>query len=386
MISTAGIAGRRMARRVVVVCMLDSIHTARWLHQFRDEEIEFVLMPSSPHRRLRPELKALIDGGGKARFRLVRASGISLFLWLVDRVLSDLVRGLWLRSVIAREQPEVLHALELQNAGYMCLRALSNPSFRKPKLIATNWGSDLFWFSRFPKHSRRLRQLLRIADFYSAECIRDVNLAKSLGFQGEVLPVIPNSGGFSSSLLREPLVEPGERNLILVKGYHGWAGRAHVALRALENMGGQLGDHEVIVYSANFSTKLLADAISRRSVLTIRHFGKGRLSHRQMLELYSRAKIHIGISLTDGISTALLESMAFGAIPVQTSTSCCDEWLQGTGVIVQSLDQGAIEEAVRQAWKLSLDSRNLYVNRKTIVDRASEHVVFQGASKFYLQK
>jgi hypothetical protein len=41
-------------------------------------------------------------------------------------------------------------------------------------------------------------KLLVLADIYSCECQRDVALAKSLGFNGRVLPIIPNAGEFST--------------------------------------------------------------------------------------------------------------------------------------------------------------------------------------------
>jgi hypothetical protein len=43
--------------------MLDSIHTARWLKQFQNEDLDFMLFPSSPQRRFHPMLKALIKNG-----------------------------------------------------------------------------------------------------------------------------------------------------------------------------------------------------------------------------------------------------------------------------------------------------------------------------------
>jgi glycosyltransferase involved in cell wall biosynthesis len=35
----------------------------------------------------------------------------------------------------------------------------------------------------------------------------------------------------------------------------------------------------------------------------------------------------VGHSLSEGISTSMLEAMAMGAIPIQTCTSCADEWI-----------------------------------------------------------
>src|SRR5262249_11962200 len=51
-------------------------------------------------------------------------------------------------------------------------------------------------------------------------------------------------------------------------------------------------------------------------------------THDQILEWYSKARIYLGISISDAISTSALEAMALGAFPIQTNTSCCDEWFE----------------------------------------------------------
>jgi len=49
------------------------------------------------------------------------------------------------------------------------LRALSTGKPKGLKFMVTNWGSDIFWFQRFPKKQAKLEKLLRLADFYSAD-------------------------------------------------------------------------------------------------------------------------------------------------------------------------------------------------------------------------
>jgi glycosyltransferase involved in cell wall biosynthesis len=58
-----------------------------------------------------------------------------------------------------------------------------------------------------------------------------------------------------------------------------------------------------------------------------------------MLKHFSEARIYIGISLSDGISTSLLEAMATGCYPIQTSTSCANEVLPVHGGTLVGLDQ-----------------------------------------------
>ena len=187
---------------VLMPCMLDSIHSARWLDQFSEQEIDFLLFPSSPNRRIHPQLKALLERNTTANYKIVYlGKWFGLPLWILDKFTNNFFQGALLRLLINKYSPSIVHALELQNAGYVSLRALSKSKPQGLRFIATNWGSDIFWFQRFPKHRAKLQALLKLADAYSAECHRDVALARELGFTGDALPVIPKAGGFSKAYL-----------------------------------------------------------------------------------------------------------------------------------------------------------------------------------------
>ena len=356
-----------MTNRVIIVCMFDSIHSARWLSQFENKRINFLLFPSSPHRRVHPELERLLSGSEAATFRLVPlARYFALPLWLLDKFANNFFRGSLLKAAIRSFQPSVVHSLELQNAGYVTLRALPTGKPKGLKLLVTNWGSDIFWFQRFPKHKVKLQKLLRLADFYSAECERDIVLARNLGFTGQAMPVIPNAGGFSEADFAIPRLAPSERKTIALKGYHGWVGRAKVSLEAVREMSKELQGYQIVVYSANRSVLKLAKQVSKQTGLETTAFGKGAMSHRQVLEMFAKSKIYVGLSESDGISTSMLEAMAMGAIPVQTSTACCDEWFGDSGVAVHKITVPAVKNAIREGLKLAEDHANAEKNLETI--------------------
>jgi glycosyltransferase involved in cell wall biosynthesis len=276
---------------------------------------------------------------------------LSVPLWGLDLVFSDYIRGLLLRRLLKRQQPDFVHALELQHGGYIAIRALEDSSI-KTQFIATNYGSDIFWFQQFPKHLDRIKKLLTRADRYSAECHRDVELAKKYGFKGEVMPVFPNAGGFTKEQLNKPLTPTAERKVIAIKGYEGWVGRASVAVEALYSMTEELADFKIIFYSCNAKTIRLVKKLKLETGLNIEWHGKGELAHTQMLDLFASARIYVGISLSDGISTSLLEAMAMGAIPVQANSSCASEWLSGNRA--QDLITDVSVEQVRKKLNLAL--------------------------------
>jgi glycosyltransferase involved in cell wall biosynthesis len=85
--------------------------------------------------------------------------------------------------------------------------------------------------------------------------------------------------------------------------------------------------------------------------------------HDDMLALHGRARVSIGLSMSDGISTSFLEAMILGSFPVQTYTACADEWVVDgkSGLLVPPEDPEAIARAIRRA-----------VTDDALVDRAAE--------------
>jgi len=247
--------------------------------------------------------------------------------------------------------PDIIHSLEFQSAGYLVLRAKNTCSGTFPTWIATNWGSDIYYFRQFPEHREKITQILQHCDYYSCECDRDIRLAQEMGLQGKVLPLFPNTGGFdlaSAAQFRHPGLT-SDRNIILLKGYHGWAGRALSGLRALALCGDILKQYKIVIYSADPDVKKSADEIRESRGLAIECIPQS--SHEKMLWYFGHARLYIGLSISDAISTSLLEAIVMGAFPIQSDTSCADEWIVHgkNGFIVPPEDPVVVAEAIKKA-------------------------------------
>jgi len=72
-----------------------------------------------------------------------------------------------------------------------------------------------------------------------------------------------------------------------------------------------------------------------------------------------------------------------GAIPVQTSTACCDEWFGDSGVAVHEITVPAVMVAIRQGLKLAEIPNNARRNLQTIKDKANAEMVKKIALAFY---
>jgi glycosyltransferase involved in cell wall biosynthesis len=261
-------------------------------------------------------------------------------------------RAVQLNSVIKRIKPHIVHSLEIQGAGYLALKAKKRFHGQFPPLIVTNWGSDIYVFGRLSEHAARIRELLAQCEFYSCECERDVAIARSFGFEGEVLPVFPNTGGFDLNRIGS-LKQGGrtsQRRLIMLKGYQGWAGRSLAGLRALERCAEILKDYEICVYSASEDVELAAALFAESTGIPVRIIPEGT-PHVEMLKMFGKARVAIGLSIGDAISTTFLESLSMGSFPIQSWTSCANEWIEDgvTGILVPPEDPEVIEKAIRRA-------------------------------------
>jgi len=334
--------------------MVDSIHVARWIGQFAREDIDFVLFPSGPNRTIHREIRRLQSSsiGQTATFRIVPLSGrFSVPLWLLDRLLGESLRGWLLRIAVKRENPDFIHALEFQHAGYIVERGLRN-FYSSASLIVTNYGSDIYWFQKFPKHLRKIQSLLGMADRYSAECSRDYDLAEKYGFQGTRLPQLPNSGLIRREDMTGNATPTSQRNLIAVKGYQGWVGRAENVIRALTIEASKMRDAEIVFFSCNFRTIIGIFILRLRTGLNVRGYRKNKLTHTEILNLFSKSRLYVGVSLSDGLSTSAIEAMAMGAFPIQSSTSCASEWfIEGvSGRSLSEISPSHIGKAISESF------------------------------------
>ena len=310
-------------KKLLFIAKPDSIHTTRWINQLVDAGWELHIY-GTYESFWHQDLKNIILYSRKDNPSLV--------------------------EVIRKIKPDLIHSMEMLGAGQLTLDAKKYYGEKFPKWICTNWGSDIYLFGRLKEFKNNIVEILSHCDYYSCECHRDVALAREYGFKGEVLPVVPNAGGFHIENL-ETGVRPSCRKQIILKGYQGWAGRALVGLRALERCADILQGYELKLYSANSKEMKIATELFSQSVGIPTTIIPHMTPHWKILKNHGNSRIYIGLSISDAISTSLLEAMVMGAFPIQSWTSAADEWIEDgvSGILVPPEDPEIVEKAIRRA-------------------------------------
>jgi len=356
--------------KLLIVAMANSVHTARWISLISRQGWDIYLFPTNNFTSVYPEMPPVNICSSKfLRFLVNRykskKSVIKIPGFLLDENTNffswgDVIKKFFperktekLLDVIRRIKPDLIHSMHIQEAGYLTLEAKKRYKETFPKWLVTNWGSELNLFSKISGHRERIMDVLSNCDYLSGECSNDIKIAEKLGFKGRFLPVIPNSGGIDFEKINR-IKKPGltsERKNIMLKGYQNWAGRALVGLRALERCSDVLRGYRILIYSVDTIDVIIAAELftQKTGIETfVIPFGT---SHDEILSYHGSARISIGLSITDAISTSLLEAIVMGSFPIQSDTSCASEWFENrqTGILVKPEDPEDVEKAIRKA-------------------------------------
>lgn len=332
-------------KKILIIGMLDSIHLYRWLSQFQELPIDFLIFPSKKHKRIHAGTDHLLQVKSEANYSLATFKFARKFHGYLDYMFFNVIsrfvkwnlRTLFLRRVLRDQKFTFVHALEIQGAGYLIEEA-TRGSDHSQQVILTNWGSDIYFYQDRPEHQQRIRLALESADYYSAECQRDYELARRFGFQGIELPCIPNAGGFVT-LDQFDSTKASERKNIAAKAYGGQFGRGDLVIEAVRLALSTVPHFTAFLYSV--TDDLLKDVVELTQQFPGRvEFSsrKNPLSQAEMNKLFKRSRIYLGASRSDGISTSFLEALNFGCYPIQTDTSCAGDW-ENLGAIASIVPQ-----------------------------------------------
>jgi hypothetical protein len=375
--------------RVLIIGMADSIHLARWIGQFDNLKEEIHFFPSGKFRDFTREFKILKKTMPRLKVHPLFAFGI--LPGYLDFILVELTKGLFridlrkilLKRLLARVEFSVVHAIEIQHAGYLLNDAM-NGLQKKFKVIVTNWGSDLFFYSALEEHRDKIKSLLSQADFYSAECRRDYLLATDLGYKGAFLPLIPNAGGFS--IEQDPGIPAANRRLILVKSNGGTFGNITHITPVINGVLSEFREYSAHFYSVTSDVQKEIEDIRQNfpNRVTISTSDK-RLNHAEMLNLFGKARVYLASSKSDGISTSFLEALISGAYPIQSNTSCANEWISlGFRASVVTNDVASFDYSLRNALASDeLVNSSQVTNLKLAKEYLDKDLISNVARNFY---
>ncbi len=376
--------------RILFVCPAESVHSVRWISLIEDQNWEIHIFPSFENGITHPQFKNI---------------QIHHFLsWIKTFPLGDRAAGFcrrWyarffpnhrvqrLTRLIHKLNPDLIHTMETQEAGYLVAEVKKNYKGKFPVWAHTIWGSDLNVFSKLSAHKPKIEEVLRACQFFLSDGVRDEKLAKQLGFQGKMIRLTHAAGGFNLKAalsFREKSGKSSQRKGIVLKGYQSWAGRALFGLHALERCVDALPGYTVYIYAAGSDVALAAELFSFKTGIPVHVIPPGA-PDETIIDLFYKSRIFIGLSISDGVPTSMLEAMACGTFPVHSNTGILENWIVNdkNGILVPPEEPADIEKAIRAALASDelVDAAAEY-NMNLIDGRFDREKIKKEAVSFYL--
>jgi len=317
-----------------------SSHTAQWFHHLNDLGWKIYLYDPG-NGLIHPDMNNIVLYTGWQKLDI--PNGVKIISrWPVIRgrhFMQNELPFIWslilgkphvrLLDIIRQVGPDVIHVLGMQPNGYVMLDMLKT---LKGKLdipwIYSCRGNDIYYWSQFSDHQKKIMEFLSLCPYYTCNCERDYVLAKQNGFRGILLGYFQAVGGYPISEMQKLKKNdlPSLRKTIAIKGLQGTWGRSITALDALTKCRYLLNDHKIWVYQAYPETKEKVKEINQKFNLNIQIFP--RQHYRQMWQLFGESRLAIGISLVDGVPNSMIEAMIMGAFPIQTNPGgASSEWI-----------------------------------------------------------
>jgi glycosyltransferase involved in cell wall biosynthesis len=346
-----------MKKTLIIVGMIESPHLQKWIKTTIITELfdKIIVIPSDyPINKL--NFKSLgVIGKPKSKlivFKLPIGKKLNNYTFRVlDLIFSLNWRALILYIFIKIFHPRIVHFHELQHGGYIYnTKIFKSASKRNYKVICSTWGSDLILYGKLAAHELPLKKLLSNTDVLTAERVDDQKVAQKLNYSSMFFaPLYITVGAEVESKVL--LSKPSDRKMILIKGYQDNHGRALNALAALTLIEEHLKDYKIGVFSASTSVALQVDYLQNNSPLDIEIIK--RTTNIEIRKYFSQSRVYIGLAISDGLSTSMVEAMEQGTFPIQSKNSAAELFIKNgsTGYIVDPWDIIGVAKCIEKAVK-----------------------------------
>ncbi len=370
-----------LQKKILFIAMPNSIHTARWLSQFKDfEEYEIHIFPSinaNWHKEILQDKKLILHNyefPKEYNYEDVSGKGLEIVSAEIEKLIDNI-------------KPDIIHTLEMQHAGYLVLPLKLKYKNSFPLWFYSCWGSDIRYFENVDKHKERISKVLENCDaLFSGDKLSIEKAKTKYNFTKPIINV-PSPGGSKIKYFDQMIKykKPSKRKIILVKGYTGWVYKLDVLIEAL-----LLCSEELI--KNKYTVKIYIPPSDKKYIKQLQDAGikveifKHTQCYDDVIKFYSTARINLASSLSDGVPNSMLEGMMVGVFPIQSNAGAVSEYITNglNGILLNPLDVNGYADAIKLIIKNDeLVDNAALINKKIIEERLDYDIIKNKVRNFY---
>lgn len=245
-------------------------------------------------------------------------------------------------DVIARVQPDVIHAGPVQRVAFLAALCNFHP------LVTMSWGFDLLADAHQNIIWKAItRFVLRRSDWLIADCQSVKKMAGRFGFDPQRVTVFPwgvDLQKFSPDKTNSARRCVGFEKSLLIVHTRSWEPRYGVEV-ALEGLRIALRTNphlHLLMLGGGSQEAQIKRFVAENDLSEHVHF-LGYQSNEKLAEYYRAGDVYLSASHVDGSSVALLESMACACVPIVSDIPSNLEWVE-SGVCGWTFQDGSAVE------------------------------------------
>jgi glycosyltransferase involved in cell wall biosynthesis len=393
--------------RIALIADARSEHTRRWV-AFLSQKDDVMLLSTHPFSGEMPGVKIVrlpkIFSAGNAITRstvtskgqkgiLARFISHSLLkapriwhLWQRVNVIDVLLQGKVARKAVQSFQPNVIHAMRIQNEGYVGALTRWHP------FIISAMGHDFVYTAkRSAMHRHLTRKTLPRCDGFMADCQRDLRLASEFGLKQSVpRGFFPGNGGVDLQIFR-PGLDQKERmpHILYFRGISPHF-RPITLMRAMRSLIAKPKCAHLVLHVLAPATSLawFEGEGAKLGLMETNFRVSPFVSPKELAQLLQTTAIAASPTISDGTPNSLLEAMACGAFPVASNLESIREWItpENNGLLFDPDNADELAACLEHALEnIALRQQAQAVNYTIIRARADYHRVMPEVRRFYQQ-
>jgi glycosyltransferase involved in cell wall biosynthesis len=377
-----------------------SQHTVRWISYFATkyevllispyscEEIKNVKLIVLPGRfRLSAQLMKNDDQSTQSKnnilnrfFPILIKNGLVNQVWSQLKLIDLIPQALSARRILKKFNPTLVHALRVQNEGYIV--ALAWPGL----FVISSWGSDFIDTAKnHIFHNLITRYTMRKTSWFISDCQRDLTLALKFNLPNNANKFLfPGNGGVDLSVFNLNLKTRRSRDILYCRGISKVT-CVDILIQAFQKIKENPLNQDVKLvvlapYSLHIEFKLLAHkyGVDNENINIFNYVDTFRLA-----EIMQSAKLFVSPLTSDGVPNSMLEAMACGMIPVMSDLESIREFITNgengylfdpTSVdsLTFALNEGLLEtlreDYMNSNFKLIAEKSEFFTNMRKVED------------------
>jgi glycosyltransferase involved in cell wall biosynthesis len=308
--------------RILVVSM-PSLHFFRWTEQLQDagHQIYWFDVTDGGHKVERLHwVKQIVawklywDFPGRVFIKKYMP-----WLYRLIKKINERNTATFFEQKLIEIQPDLVHSFALQIACIPIFPVMLK--HKNIKWVYSSWGSDVFYFKKLKIKEVVMKQIFERINFLITDCNRDYEIARELGFVNQFMGIFPGNGGIDFIIGKEQLLQPEQRDTVLIKAYNDDIGKGIEILKSFDNeLIHLLTKFNIVLFGADLK---IIDYINKNAIfnkLKITIYNENQpIANDELLKIMGRSYLYIANSLSDGLPNALLEAMGMGCFPIQSN-------------------------------------------------------------------